>query len=146
MTAFPGAASPPIPLWLVHMAWNLFCDPRVDVLGRCGAFFSHDFGLSRKGSSLAVHSGSLDSLHSSPGTSSSSAWALGLGWNRPKPLGPSGPTLLITKHYVIDMIVVTFIILSNCLYIIYNKIDKSFNTFLIFEIYIYKLWKSKFTF
>ena len=35
------------------------------------------------------------------------------------------------------MIVVTFIILSNCLYIIYNKIDKSFITFLIFEIYIY---------
>ena len=35
------------------------------------------------------------------------------------------------------MIAVTFIILSNCLYIIYNKIDKSFNTFLIFEIYIY---------
>ena len=118
------------------MAWNLFCDPRVDVLGRCGAFFSHDFGLSRKWSSLVVHSGSLDSLHSSPGTSSSSAWALGLGWNGPKPLGPSGPTLLLTKHYVIDMIVVTFIILSNCLYIIYNKIDKSFNTFLIFEIYI----------
>ena len=45
MTVFPGATSPPIPLWLAHMVWNLFCDPRVDVLGRCGAFFSHDFGL-----------------------------------------------------------------------------------------------------
>ena len=40
MTAFPGAASPPIPLWLAHMAWNLFCDPRVDVLGQRGIFFS----------------------------------------------------------------------------------------------------------
>ena len=92
VTTFPGAASLSIPLWLAHMAWNLFCDPRVDVLGRYGAFFSHDFGLPRTGSSSAVHFGSLDSLHLSPGTSSSSAWALGLGWNRPKPLGPSGPT------------------------------------------------------
>ena len=78
VTAFPRAASPPIPLWLAHMAWNLFCDPRVDVLGRCGAFFSLDFGMPRTGSSSAVHSGSLDSLLSSPGTSSFSAWALGL--------------------------------------------------------------------
>ena len=95
VTAFPGAASPPIPLWLAHMAWNLFCDPRVDVLGRRGAFFSHDFGLSRTGSSSAIHSDSLDSLHSSPGASSSSAWDLGLGWNGPKPLGPYGPTNII---------------------------------------------------
>ena len=64
--AFPGATSPPIPLWLAHMAWNLFGDPRVDVLGRCDSFFSHDFGLSRTGSSSAVHSGSLDSLHFVP--------------------------------------------------------------------------------
>ena len=85
-------ATPPIPLWLAHMAWNLFGDPRVDVLGRCGSFFSHDFALPRIGSSSAVHFGSLDSLHSSPGTSSSSAWALGLRWNGPKPLGPSGLT------------------------------------------------------
>ena len=63
MTAFPGAASPPIPLWLAHMAWNLFGDPRVDVLRRCGSFFSHDFGLPRTRLSSAVRSGSLDSLH-----------------------------------------------------------------------------------
>ena len=114
------------------------------------AFFSPMILASRgKGRPWQYNSGSLDSFHSSPGTSSSSVWALCLGWNEPKPLGPSGPTLLITKHYVIDMIVVTFIILSNCLYIIYNKIDKSFNTFLIFEIYIYiyiNYGKSKFTF
>ena len=96
--AFPGATSPPIPLWLAYIAWNLFCDPRVDVLGRRGAFFSHDFGLSRTGSSSAVHSGSLDSLHSSPGTSSFSAWALGLRWNGLKPLGPSGPTITPQNH------------------------------------------------
>ena len=92
VTAFPGAASQPIPLWLAHMAWNLFCDPRVNVLERRGTFFSHDFGLSRTGSSSAIHSGSLDSLHLSPGTSSSLVWALGLRWNGLKPLGPSGPT------------------------------------------------------
>ena len=97
VTTFPRAASPPTPLWLAHMAWNLFSDPRVDVLGRCGNFFSHDFGLLRTGSSSAVYSGSLDSLHSSLGTSSSSAWALGLRWNGPKPLGPSGPTYTIKK-------------------------------------------------
>ena len=89
---------PTIPLWLAHMAWNLFCDPRVDVLGRRGAFLSHDFGLPRTGSSLAVHSSSLDSLHSSPGASSSSAWALGLRWNGPKPLEPSGPTITPQNH------------------------------------------------
>ena len=97
VTAFPGVASPPIPLWLAHIAWNLFCDPRVDVLGRRDAFLSPDFGLLRTGSSSAVHFGSLDSLHSSPGTSSSSAWALGLEWNGPKPQGPSGPTIIITN-------------------------------------------------
>ena len=63
VTAFPRVASPPIPLWLAHMTWNLFGDPRMDVLRRCGSFFSHDFGLPRIGSSSAVHSGSLDSLH-----------------------------------------------------------------------------------
>ena len=66
VTAFPGATSPSIPLWLAHMAWNLFGDPRVDVLGRCGSFFSHDFGLPRIGSSSAVRSGSLDSFHFVP--------------------------------------------------------------------------------
>ena len=34
----------------------------------------------------------------SPGTSSSSAWALGLRWNGPKPLGPSGPTIAPQNH------------------------------------------------
>ena len=62
--------------------------------GDVALFFSHDFGLPSIGLSSSVHSGSLDSLHSSPGTSSSSAWALGLGWNGPKPLGPSSPTIL----------------------------------------------------
>ena len=66
VTAFHGAASPSIPLQLAHMAWNLFGDPRVDVLGRCGSFFSHDFGLPRIGSSSAVRSGSLDSFHFIP--------------------------------------------------------------------------------
>ena len=66
VTTFPRATSPTIPLWLAHMAWNLFCDSRVDVLGRCGSFFSHDFGPSRTGSSSAVRSGSLDSLHFVP--------------------------------------------------------------------------------
>ena len=79
-------------LWLAYRAWNLFWDPQGDCLGRRGAFLSYDFGLSRTGSSSAVHSDSLDSLHSSSGTSSSSAWALGLKWNGPKPLEPSGPT------------------------------------------------------
>ena len=67
VTAFPRAASPPIPLWLARMAWNLFGDPRVDVLGRCGSFFSHDFGLPRTGSSSVVRFGNLDSLHFVPG-------------------------------------------------------------------------------
>ena len=50
-----------------------------------------------------VHSGSLDSLHSSPGTSSSSTWALGLRWNRPKPLGPSGPTVILFNYFLLKM-------------------------------------------
>ena len=52
-------------LWLAHRAWNLFWDPQGDCLGRRGAFLSCDFGLPRIGSSSAVHSDSLDSLHSS---------------------------------------------------------------------------------
>ena len=94
VTAFLGAASPPIPLWLAHMAQNLFCDPRVDVLGRYGAFLSHDFGLPKTGSFSTIHFGSLDSLHSSPGISSSLVWALGLKWNGSKPLRPPGLTIL----------------------------------------------------
>ena len=71
--AFLRTASPPTPLWLAHMAWNLFYDPQGDFLERRGAFLSHVFVLSRTGSSSAVQSGSLDSLHLSPGTSSSSS-------------------------------------------------------------------------
>ena len=85
-------------LWLAYRAWNLFCDPQGDCLERHGASFSHDFGLPRTGSSSAVHSGSLDSLHSSPSTFSSSAWALGLRWNGPKPLEPSSPTIAPQNH------------------------------------------------
>ena len=85
-------------LWLAHRAWNLFCDPRGDCLGWCGAFLSCDFGLPRTRSFSAVQFGSLDSLHSSLGISSSSAWALGLIWNGPKPLEPSGPTIVPQNH------------------------------------------------
>ena len=87
-----------VSLWLACGAWNLFWDPQGDCLGRCDAFLSCDFGLPRTGSSLAVHSSSLDSLHSSSGTSSSSAWALGLKWNGLKPLEPSGPTIAPQNH------------------------------------------------
>ena len=85
-------------LWLAHKAWNLFWDPQGDCLGRRGAFLSCDFGLPRTESSSTVHSSSLDSLHSSSGSSSSSAWALGLKWNRSKPLEPSGPTIVPQNH------------------------------------------------
>ena len=85
-------------LWLAYRAWNLFWDPQRDCLGRRGAFLSYDFGLPRTGSSSAVHSGILDSLHSFSGTSSSSMWALGLKWNRPKPLEPSGPSIAPQNH------------------------------------------------
>ena len=85
-------------LWLAHKAWNLFWDPQGDCLERRGAFLSCDFGLPRTGSSSTVYSGSLDSLHSSSDTSSSSAWALGFKWNGPKPLKPSGPTIAPQNH------------------------------------------------
>ena len=85
-------------LWLACKAWNLFCDPQGDCLRRRGAFLSCDFGLPRTGSSSAVQSRSLDSFHSSSGTSSSSAWALGLKWNELKPLEPSGPTIAPQNH------------------------------------------------
>ena len=85
-------------LWLAYRAWNLFWDPQRDCLGWRGAFLSCDFGLPRTGSSSAVHFGSLDSLHSSSGTSSSSVWALGLKWNGPKLLEPSGPTIASQNH------------------------------------------------
>ena len=79
-------------LCLVRKAWNPFCDPQGDCLERRGAFLFCDFGLPRIGSSSAVHSHSLDSLHSSSGISFSTMWALGLKWNGSKPLKPSGPT------------------------------------------------------
>ena len=53
-------------------------DPLRDCLWRRGAFPFCDFGLSRTRLSSAVYPGSLDSLCSSSGISSSSAWALGL--------------------------------------------------------------------
>ena len=80
-------------LWLAHRAWNLFCDPRGDCLGRRGAFLSCDFSLLRIGSSSAVQSGNLDSLYSSLGTSSSSAWALGLILNGPESPDPLAPQI-----------------------------------------------------
>ena len=85
-------------LWLAHRDWNLFCNPWRDCLGRRGTFLSCDFGLPRTGSFLAVQSGSLDSLHSSSGTSSFSAWALGLIWNGSKPLELSGPIIAPQNH------------------------------------------------
>ena len=85
-------------LWLARRAWNLFWDPQGDCLGQRGAFLSYDFSLPRTGSSSAIHSSSLDSLHSSSGNSSSSTWALGLKWNGPKPLEPSGPTIAPQNH------------------------------------------------
>ena len=84
-------------LWLACRAWNPFCDLQRDCLGRRGTFLSCDFGLPRTGSSLAVHSGSMDFLRPSSDTSSSSAWTLGLEWNGPKPVEPSGPTIMYEK-------------------------------------------------
>ena len=50
-----------------------------------------DFGLPRTGSSSTVYPSNLDSLCSSSGISSSSAWALGLIWNGSEPLNPLAP-------------------------------------------------------
>ena len=85
-------------LWLAHWAWNLLWDPQGDCLERHGAFLFCDFGLLRSRSSSAVYSGSLDFLHSSSGTSSSSAWALGLIWDGPKSLDSFGPTISPQNH------------------------------------------------
>ena len=82
-----------------HRAWNLFCDPREDCLGRRGAFLSCDFGLPRTWSSSAVQSRGLDSLHSSSGTSSSSAWALGLISNGPESPDPLAPQYVTHLHF-----------------------------------------------
>ena len=85
-------------LWLAHRAWNLFYDPRGDCLEQRGAFLSCDFGLPRTRSSSAVHFGSLDSLHSFSGISSSSVWALGLilnGPESPDPLAPQQPLKIL---------------------------------------------------
>ena len=92
VTSSPGVAFSTMLLWLAHRAWNLLWDPQGVCLRRRGAFFFCDFGLPRTGSSSAAHSGGLDSLYSSSGTSSSSAWTLGLKWNGLKPLEPFGPT------------------------------------------------------
>ena len=78
-------------LWLTHWARNLLWDPQGDCLWQCGAFPFCDFVLPRTGSFSVVYPGNLDSLCSSSGTSSSSAWALGLIWNGPKSLDPLAP-------------------------------------------------------
>ena len=85
-------------LWLAHRAWNLFRDLQGDCLGWRGTFLSCDFGLPRTRSSSAVHSSSMNSLHPSSDTSSSSAWTLGLEWTEPKPVEPSGPTIAPQNH------------------------------------------------
>ena len=98
MTAFLEVSSPLIPLWLAHMAWNLFGDPRVDVLGRCGSFFSHDFGLPRTGLSSAVHSGSLDSLHFVAGHFFLLSVGLGFEMEWAESSRTSGPTIAPQNH------------------------------------------------
>ena len=85
-------------LWLAHRAWNLFRDLQGDCLGRRDTFLSYDFGLSRTRSSLAVRSGSVDSLRPSSDTFSFSARTLGLGLNGPKPVELSGPTIAPQNH------------------------------------------------
>ena len=87
-------------LWLACRAWNPFCDLQGDCLGRRGTFLSCDFGLLRTGSSSAIHSGSMNFLRPSSDTSSSSAWTLGLEWNGPKPVEPSGPTIMYEKKRI----------------------------------------------
>ena len=72
----------------------------MDCLGRRSAFLSHDFGLPRRGSFSAVPFGSLDSLHSSSGISSSSAWALGLISNGPESPNPLAPQFVLQKIFV----------------------------------------------
>ena len=95
-------------LWLAHRAWNLFWNPQGDCLGRRGDFLSCDFGLPRTGSSSAVYSGSLDSLHSSSDTSSSATWALGLKRNGLKPLEPSDPTYIYIYIFTYELLVVHY--------------------------------------
>ena len=85
-------------LWLAHRAWNLFHDLQGDCLGWRDTFLSCDFDLPRTRSSLAVHTGSMDSLRPSSDTSSSSAQTLGLGLNGPKPVESSGPTIAPQNH------------------------------------------------
>ena len=88
-------------LWLTHWGQNLLWDPRGDCFWRCGAFPFCDFGLPRTGSSSAVYPGSLDSLHSSSGISSSSAWALGLIWNGLGFAKFFSPTIPFPQKYII---------------------------------------------
>ena len=85
-------------LWLACRAWNPFCDLHGDCLGRRGTFLSCDFGLPRTGSSLAVHSGSMDSLRPSSDTSSFMTWNLDLEWNGPRPVEPSNSTIAPQNH------------------------------------------------
>ena len=108
-------------LWVALRAWNLFWDPQGDCLRQHDAFLSCDFGLPRTGLSSAVHFGSLDSLHSSSGTSSSSAWALGLKWNGPKPLEPSGPTLIFSYFNLLRIVKSLCLMSCSCPHILISR-------------------------
>ena len=89
------------------MAWNLFCDPQVDCVERRGTSLSHDFGLPRIWSSSAVQSGGLDFLHSSSGTSFSSARALGLISNGSESPDPLAPQFVLTRNDPLNTIRLT---------------------------------------
>ena len=118
-------------LWLTHRAWNLFCDPWGDCLGRRGAFLSCDLDLPRTGSSSTVQSGSLDFFHSSSGTSSSSTWALGLILNGPESLNPLTP-----QKYFIKAFCALHGLLTNLL------LKENANLLIIYKnIYIYIYYK-----
>ena len=115
------------------MAWNLFCDSRMDCLGRHGAFLSCDLDLPRTGSSSTIQSDSLDSLHSSSDTSSSSAWSLGLILN-----GSESPDPLAPQKYFIKVFCALHGLLTNLL------LKENTNLLIIYKyiyIYIYIYYK-----
>ena len=81
MTAFPGIAFLPCSYgWPIGLGISFGILEGTTSSDTTPSPF-HDFGLPRTGSSSAVYPGSLDSLCSSSGISSYSAWALGLIWN-----------------------------------------------------------------
>ena len=71
VTVSPKIALSTIFLWLAHWARNFLWDARGDYLWRHEVFPFHDFSLPRTRSSSVVYPGSLDSLCSSSGISSS---------------------------------------------------------------------------